>query len=121
MIRLFLTLPVVVLLAHLVVAAPIPSEEKINIKLISTPKEGEVTIEKRYSKLDATYKFDDGQGGMKQEMGVKEVKTLEYEQTILKVENKKVVKFTQKYTKASIDRGGQTTDASYLNRTITYE
>jgi len=121
MMRLNMALLVIVVLTQAVVAAPIPTDEKFDIKLNYTPKAGEVSIEKRYTKSVATFKYVDAQGAATGEAKETEIKTFEYERTILKVEDKKAIKFAHKYTKASIEKFGQKREPSYLNRTITFE
>jgi len=119
MFRLSVALVVGVVLTQTVVAAPIPVDEKQHVKLTPVPEVGQVTVETQFSKMVANLKTP----GLDDKLGGPEIriKTLEYERTILKVEDKKVVKFTHKYTKAVLeDRKGKR-EASYLKRTITFE
>jgi len=121
MVRLSVALLAAVVLTQTVKAAPIPADEKYEVKLVSPPQAGQVTLEKHFEKNTRNLKFTDQQGKLVQEQKESEIRTLEYERTVLKVEDKKVVKFTEKFTKAVIEDANGKRDASYLKRTITYE
>jgi len=107
--------------ARSAVAAPIPADEKFAVKLYTDPEVGTVTIEKRYSKNAMTMKFTDGQGNAVSETKTTEIKDMEYELTILKVADKKAVKFSHKYTKASIEDANGKREPMYANRTVVFE
>jgi len=121
MMRLFTALVVVAVLSCAVLAAPIPMEEKYAVKLPVTPLEDQVTLEKSYTKHAFNFKSTDSQGTVIQERSQIEIRTLEYERAILKVEGSEVVQFTHRYTKAVVENDRGKREPSYLNRTITFE